>query len=181
MYPQRASDIADSMGNTQYVSKSWLVKQMGNWVLDESPEILIIGGWYGTYLVPMLQESFPGCKITLTDKDPLTVEIASELHKKTDNCVVELLDVDAPTKDYTVDVMINTSCEHMKKTGHRVITNNATCLYVLQSCDNTDDPGHINTPKDTLDFQTKCNLTTELYCGRIDLGHKNRFMMIGFR
>lgn len=181
LYPEQTSDILNSLSSTQYKSKQWLVTELCNWVTDEAPTILIIGGWYGSYLIPMLKEKYSNCKIIHTDKDPLTIEIASKLHKKQTDCVFEVLDAETPTKRYTPDILINTSCEHMMTIGQHAITNQTTCLYALQSCDSTKDPGHVNASIDTKDFSKKCNLLTELLCARINLGNKNRFMSIGFK
>ena len=180
-YPQQLTNILNSINLNQYKSKSWLVEKLSEWVLDESPTILIVGGWYGSYLIPMLKERYPDSKIIHTDKDPRTVEIASKLHSNNTNCTFEVLDTHNPTKQYTADILINTSCEHMEKLGMGILSNKYNCLYALQSCDNKNDPGHINTSINTKDFSQKCNLTTELFAARMDLGHKNRFMVIGYR
>lgn len=181
MYPERANDLIQSFNSTQYKSKKWLVDEMSKWVTDDSPSILIIGGWYGSYLIPMIKERYKDCTITHTDKDPLSVKIASTIHQKATNCTFEVFDTDVVTKQYDVDIVINTSCEHMQKIGFQAISNKHNSLFVLQACDSTQDPGHINSPIDTKDFSKKCNLSTELFCGRIGLGHKNRFMAIGFK
>lgn len=181
VYPDQAPDIMNSLSSTQYKSKQWLVKELSNWMVDDAPTILILGGWYGSYLIPMLKEKYEDCKIIHTDKDPQAVKIASILHKKQINCSFEVLDVDTPETKYTADIVINTSCEHMQTIGHRTVTNPTSCLYVLQSCDSTTDPGHINPSTDTKDFLTKCGLITELFCARINLGNKNRFMAIGYK
>ena len=180
-YPQRSVDIIHSISPSQYRSKQWLVEEMVNWVTEDAPTILIVGGWYGTYLIPMLKEKYKDCSIIFTDKDPLTVEIASVLHKKQKGCTFETHDTHNVKKKYKADVLINTSCEHMIEIGHQALTNPSTCLYVLQSCDDTLDEGHINTAASTPEFVRKCGLTTEFFQARTDLGHKNRFMVIGYK
>ena len=179
-YPHRSTNLIESININQYKSKSWLVEELLKWVPDESPTILILGGWYGSYLIPMLKKQYPNSTIIHTDKDPHTVEIASRLHHDITNCTFEVLDTHNPTKQYIADILINTSCEHMEKLGMDMLSNKYNCLYALQSCDNKNDPGHINTSVNTRDFSQKCNLATELFTARMDLGHKNRFMIIGY-
>ena len=59
------------------------------------------------------------------------------------------------------------------------LTDNPECLYVLQTCDNRNDPGHVNTSQSTDEFVKKTGLSNILFRGRLSLGHKNRFMVIG--
>ena len=174
-YPDYADDILNSFSHTQYVSKKWLVDKLEPYVPKQRPiDILIIGGWYGSYLVPLLKQH----NITLTDIDNDTVERSKFLHQLTPNVEFAVLDAENPTTTFNVDICINTSCEHMNTIGDGLIRN-PNCLYVLQSCDNTDDPGHINVPTSTDDFVSRIGLTDILFRGRLDLGHKNRFMVIG--
>jgi hypothetical protein len=173
-----ADDIADSLSETQFKSKTWLVEHL-MLHYPPNPHILILGGWYGSYLVPLLNEHIKPCKITLTDIDPRVVDVARSLHNDT-NVEFDILNADQPIRKFDCDVLINTSCEHMHTIGDAVVTN-PNCLYVLQSCDNNNDPGHINTSQDTDTFVKKTELTNILYKGRLGYGYKNRFMVIGHK
>lgn len=172
---ERADDIANSFSATQLTSKKWLVDELCKVNTAANPRILILGGWYGSLLIPMLKDR-GFANITLTDIDPETVQIASQLH----DCSTFVLDADVPNQKFEVDIIVNTSCEHMTTIGD-LVSSNPSCLYALQSCDNTNDPGHINTPTSTEDFVLKTNLSSILFKGRMDLGHKNRFMVIGYK
>jgi hypothetical protein len=178
--PKHADDIANSFSATQLNSKMWLVNELCKQAIVPNPNILILGGWYGSFLIPLLLERMAPKSITLTDIDQQTVLIASQLHDKSPECNFAILDGDNPQYQFDVDVVINTSCEHMLSIGERAVSN-PKCLYVLQSCDNTTDPGHINTVASTGEFLSKTNLATVLFSGRQNLGHKNRFMVIGYR
>ena len=62
----KVNDFADSLSNTQFESKKWLVESLVK--LNIKPKkIVILGGWYGSYLVPMLNEAFQPSYISLTD------------------------------------------------------------------------------------------------------------------
>jgi len=168
-------DIADSFSKTQLQSKQWLVEEMCKVNTKTNPEILILGGWYGSYLVPMLRDADFN-NITLTDINPKAVNIASQLH----NCSTFVLNAVHPAQTFNPDIVINTSCEHMMTIGDAAV-DNPDCLYVLQSCDNPNDPGHINISTNTDDFVKKTGLSRIVFRGRINLGHKNRFMVIGYK
>ena len=153
---------------------------MCNYNVKPNPNILILGGWYGSFLIPMLLERLNPSSIIHTDIDKEMLSIASQLHKNKSQCSFTTLNVDSPQQQFDVDVVINTSCEHMNSFGEKVSLN-AKCLYVLQSCDNNNDPGHINTVASTADFLFKVNFSKVLFSGRQNLGHKNRFMVIGVK
>lgn len=172
--------FADSLSDTQYRSKRWLVEQL----YDHSTpmaSILIVGGWYGSYLVPMLDSTIKPSKITLNDIDSNVLNAASLLHRNT-KCLFEtdLFDADKSSVRRHVDILINTSCEHMNTIGDGCVSND-DCLYVLQSCDNKNDPGHINVARSTEEFIEQTGLTEVVFSGRQNLGHKNRFMVIGYK
>lgn len=171
----RADDIANSFSATQLTSKKWLVNELCKINTITNPRILILGGWYGSLLIPMLKDR-GFTNIVLTDIDPETVQIASQLH----DCSTFVINADKPNQKFEVDIIINTSCEHMTTIGD-LASSNPSCLYVLQSCDSNNDPGHINTPTDTDDFVSKTNLSKVLFRGRMNLGHKNRFMVFGYK
>ena len=179
----RINDLSISTNLTQYNSKKWLcdtLKQQTN--LPVAPSILILGAWYGSLLVPMLLDAFDPSCITLNDIDPIVLECAQALHGL-DKCRYEVFDVEEFAKHrdrFAVDIVINTSCEHMQNIKEIVI-NNPECLYVFQSCDNKNDPGHINTASSTKDFVVQTGITTVTFQGRLNLGHKNRFMVIGYK
>jgi len=171
-------DIANSFSNTQYRSKKWLVDTLTNQTFTSNPTILILGGWYGSYLIPFLQQNINPAHIYHNDLDSSVLETAKILHQQNKNISFHNFDITKYEEKFHVDIMINTSCEHMDMIGDHLV-DNPQCLYVLQTCDNDDDPGHINTSQSTDEFVEKVGLTSILFRGRLSLGHKNRFMVIG--
>lgn len=179
-------DFADSMSNTQYNSKNWLVSTLEQQKkhYGDRPSILVIGGWYGSYLVPMLLETITPSQIILSDKNIRTVELASILHVEQKN-VVKHMCLDAEQHEQRIrsmeaDIVINTSCEHMYDMSNIKLTKSST-LYVFQSCDSKEDPGHINTSFSTVDLLSKSGLSNVIFDGQFNHGHKNRFMVMGFK
>jgi hypothetical protein len=170
-------DFADSISNTQYQSKKWLVEQLAKQLSTPSPTILILGGWYGSYLIPLLQQHIKPVHIHLNDINSQVLEVAQRLHGN--NCITyHQFDATNSMSLFQPDVVVNTSCEHMASYD-KMLSCNPNSLFVLQTCDNTNDPGHINVSKSTEEFVTKTGLTNILWSGRLNLGHKNRFMVIG--
>ena len=171
-------DIANSLSITQYKSKKWLVDTLSKYQIPPNPTILILGGWYGSYLIPFLQDSIAPSHIHHNDLDSSILKTAEIMHQRSNNITFHNFDVNTCIEKFRVDILINTSCEHMHSVGDHLI-DNPNCLYVLQTCDNQDDPGHINISQNTDEFVEKTGLTSITFRGRLSLGHKNRFMVIG--
>lgn len=171
-----AMDLANSLSHTQYQSKKWLIDHTTAHAKTDI-KILILGGWYGSYLVPMLIEKIHPTSLILSDVNKHVLRGARILHNHLDKVKTMVIDVNKdPLPD--ADIVINTSCEHMHTLG---TVKNKQCLYVYQSCDSRNDPGHINPSHSSDHLAQQGNLSKILYKGRLDLGHKNRFMVIGYK
>ncbi len=175
------NSFADSLSNTQYLSKKWLVEELAKIEISHKKRVKILGGWYGSYLIPFLKKNITPTQIILNDLDPDCLYFAEILHGKK-NMMYECYDVfKMPSKIYSFhpEIIINTSCEHMDDMKN-LIDKNMPCLYALQSCTSKNDPGHINY-KTTLDeFLFSTGLNSILFYGTKDLGHKKRHMIIGY-
>lgn len=172
-------DFADSFSSTQYTSKHWLVNTLAQQSYTPNPSVLILGGWYGSYLIPMLNQTIKPSKIFFNDINQGCLDVAQKLHR---DSRIQFCQFDA-TRDYHhygADIVINTSCEHMIDYTE-MLKEGPQCLYVLQTCDNKNDPGHVNTSSSTNEFLQKLNLSTVNYAARRNLGHKNRYMVIGYK
>ncbi len=180
---QELKYYADSINTTQYRSKQWLVdtlKQRSN-DIPKSPHIVILGSWFGSYLVPMLEEAFSPTEIILVDIDSNVIEWAKHLHQRY-KCRFVCSDVEKDIDEistWPVDIVINTSCEHMFDMTNVTFTSNP--LYVFQACNSKTDPGHINPHTSTNHLVQSSGLKNVLFQGRLDLGHKSRFMVLGFK
>lgn len=177
------NDLADSFNLTQYKSKSWLVKQLVNYCDRYSNnEILILGGWYGSYLIPLVYHYLNPAQIIFTDINPNTIRISQELFDHYGVCHFQV--IDATNKNhldlFESDVVINTSCEHMINI-HNIKVNNKKAIYAFQSCNNQNDPGHINCVDNTRQLEQSFPFSHVFFHGKLDLGHKQRFMVIGKR
>ncbi|NBX49726.1 hypothetical protein EBT25_07255 [bacterium] len=174
----KAKDFADSLSSTQYKTKVWIVQELLKIKLPPNPSILILGGWYGSYLVPLLEEKLQPESIILSDYDEHVIKVAKDLHQKQKNVTCMVLDVDRDRSLFSVDVVINTSFEHMKNPGIHFAPFEHT-VFAIQSCDNRNDPGHINTVASTQELKDRVGLSNILFAGRMPLDNKSRYMIIG--
>lgn len=170
-------DFANSFSQTQLESKTWLVEALSKQDYTKSPTILILGGWYGSYLVPLLNEHIKPSHVYFNDVNKECLNVAAQLHTQK-NISFHHFDATKKYMHFNADIVINTSCEHMDW-YNEMLKEGTDTLYVLQSCDDNNDPGHINVPRSTDEFVDKVGLNRVILRARKSLGHKNRFMLIG--
>ena len=183
--------VADSMNESQLVSKLWLVEELSN--LNVKPvNISLLAGWFAQYIVPLLYDNFESIEwIENFEMDRDIKRVAYKFntrYKKDDKYKVSirnvmfgnLISLSSPT----FDTVINCSCEHMypmskfrelKNTG---VDDNA--LYVLQSSNDTQHDDHINCVNDADELAEQANLIDVMYAGKKLLPNGMiRFMVIG--
>jgi hypothetical protein len=181
-YPDRVSDFANSFSQTQQVSKEWLISLIDPHVHDPK-RILILGGWYGTYLLPILLTKYKPERIVFNDIDPVCCDVVNHafgglgVHTVCNDVIANVVRYN--TEPF--DLIINTSCEHMDDmTG--LVNVNQECVYAFQSANNTNDPGHINPSTSGLELFKKSGMVTSLYSGSINVrSDKKRIVAIGKR
>ena len=183
--------VADSMNESQLVSKMWLVEELSN--LNVKPvNISLLAGWFAQYIVPLLYdniESIEWIENFEMDRDIKQVAYKFNTRYKKDNkykvsirnvMFGNLISLSSPT----FDTVINCSCEHMypmskfkelKNTGV-----NDDALYILQSSNDTQYDDHINCVDDADELADQANLAEILYAGeRLLPNGMTRFMVIG--
>ena len=183
--------VADSMNESQLISKMWLVEELSN--LNVKPvNISLLAGWFAQYIVPLLYdniESIEWIENFEMDRDIKRVAYKFNTRYKKDNkykvsiknvMFGNLISLSSPT----FDTVINCSCEHMypmskfkelKNTGV-----NDDALYILQSSNDTQYDDHINCVNDADELADQANLAEILYAGeRLLPNGMTRFMVIG--
>ena len=183
--------VADSMNESQLVSKLWLVEELSN--LNVKPvNISLLAGWFAQYIVPLLYdniESIEWIENFEMDRDIKRVAYKfNTIYKKEDKYKVSiknvmfgnLISLSSPT----FDTVINCSCEHMypmskfRKLKNTGVDDNA--LYILQSSNDTQYDDHINCVDDADELADQANLIDILYAGKKLLPNgMTRFMVIG--
>ncbi len=183
--------VADSMNESQLVSKMWLVEELSN--LNVKPvNISLLAGWFAQYIVPLLYDNIESIEwIENFEMDRDIKRVAYKFntrYKKEDKYKVSirnvmfgnLISLSSPT----FDTVINCSCEHMypmskfKKLKNTGVDDNA--LYILQSSNDTQYDDHINCVNGADELADQANLIDVLYAGEKLLPNgMTRFMVIG--
>ena len=148
------SDLLDSFSPNQFKSKERLIKHIRDQlILKTNSEIVIFGGWYGSILIPAFKEVK---RITLIDKDKDVISIAKNRlfnHYKNVDFICDDVFKWAPdsSRIKKTDLIINTSCEHMRSMKELELDTEAYFAY--QSNNMLSIEGHINCVYDLDDFK----------------------------
>jgi len=157
------TDLLDSYSPNQFLSKENLInhiKKLG--ILNQESEIVILGCWYGSILIPAFKDVK---RITAIDKDEEVIGIAkNRLFKDWKNIDFITGDIFEKYRDqYTsCDLFINTSCEHMKpmkewgpapKYKNPWWSRCSPSYFAFQSNNMYDIPTHINCVKNIEEFK----------------------------
>lgn len=169
----------ESFWKGQIRSKEWLITNLRPQI-KKSVTVDICGGWNGV-LASMLFQSDIICKsIRSIDIDPSCEETANTMNKlehmvgKFQAITADMCDI-----DYSADVVINTSCEHISQDQFDQWKEQIpkTSLVVLQS-NNYQIPEHIRTANSLEDFENQSNINV-MWKGELELPLYKRFMIIG--
>ena len=139
------TDLLDSFSPNQFKSKEALIKYIRDMlIISTNSEIVIFGGWYGSILIPAFKEVK---RITVIDKDKDVISIAKNRlfnHYKNVDFICDDVFNWAPdsSRIKKTDLIINTSCEHMRPMKELKLNTNAH--FAFQSNNMYDIPGHIN-------------------------------------
>ena len=148
------TDLLDSYSPNQFKSKENLINHINDLdILNDKSEIVILGGWYGSILIP----AFRNVKeITLIDIDDNVVKIAKNRlfnhYTNVDYITADVFNLDKhKSRVENADLIINTSCEHMKPMKELELYSNS--YFAFQSNDMFDIPTHINCVNDIEEFE----------------------------
>ena len=175
------NDLLDSYSPNQFKSKELLVNHINNLdILNENSEVIIFGSWYGSILVPAFEYVK---RITLIDCDKNILNISKNRlfnHKKNIDYVVN--DVFAWASDSSrikkADLIVNTSCEHMKPMNELELNTNA--YFAFQSNDMFDIPTHINCVKNMKEFEKQIPINSKIIkTDSVKDNRGTRFTIIG--
>jgi hypothetical protein len=188
--------IRDASTSSQLQSKLWLVSEIAN--LDISfVKVLLIGGWYANFIVPLLIDELDVKYILNTEIDPDVKNLTYKFNKrykptagqiKFDKVTYECFLHDVMYKPITIDgidLVINTSCEHMYSMSrfrklNRFLQWSKSPLYVLQSTDDEQWDDHINCVSGPDELAEQAELVDIMYSGTKELNNgMKRFMVIG--
>jgi hypothetical protein len=172
----------DAFWQGQLKSKEWLIEALSMQcsVEDEPVSIEIHGGWVGVLASMLFQSKIPIKHIYSLDIDPACEPIATMMNKGEEMAGK----FQAGTGDMCnlisfVDIIINTSCEHITQAQYETWLGKRTKdqLLVLQSNNYIIDE-HIRSADSLEEFKTQCDINI-LWAGELELPLYTRWMIIG--
>ena len=182
--PELSQDLIDSFSDNQFKSKGKLLEVIDDLnILSKNHEVIILGSWYGSLLIPHLANKVK--RITCIDLDSNVLKVAkNRLFNNFSN--LEFIEGDIFDKDlkryHTTKLFINTSCEHMPamNTWPYWKTVSASTYFAFQSNNMYDIDGHTNCVDTIEDFKNQLPSNTEiLFEDQLDDSRGIRFTIIG--
>ena len=155
-------DLLDSFSPNQFKSKETLIRMVDVLnIVDSHSEIVILGGWYGSILIPAFKYVK---RITLIDKDKDVIGIAKNRlfnhYNNIDFITSDVWNENRLGRIQNANLIINTSCEHMRPMKELYLQTNAYFAY--QSNNMRDIEGHINCVSNLIDFKEQLPNNTEV-------------------
>lgn len=176
------SDLLDSFSPNQFASKEKLINSVNNLnILDADSEVVILGGWYGSILIPAFKQVK---RITLIDIDANVISIAKNRlfnhYTNVDFITSDVFNKDRHGRIMSADVIINTSCEHMKSMKHLEALVHSEAYFAFTSNNMHDIEGHTNTVNNLEEFiQQLPSNAKVLHQDEIEDSRGTRYLLTG--
>jgi hypothetical protein len=169
----------DAFWQGQLRSKEWLISALEKHrTLPASIEIH--GGWVGVLASMLFQSRVPTTHISSIDIDPTCEPIAIMMNKKEEMAGrFRAITGDMCNLISLVDIVINTSCEHITQAQYEtwLSKRNDNQILVLQS-NNYEIDEHIRIANSLDEFAEQCKINI-LWKGQLELPLYTRYMIIG--
>lgn len=177
-FAPRYDEFRDMFSSGQLHSKEWLVKELtrkGPWDY-RNKSIVIAGSWYGT-LGTMLLSEIEDAKVTFLDIDPRCEKYLHNIFWNEPRA--KIVTDDMYKYEYTEDIIINTSCEHIPDLRAWLDLIPQGRFVVLQSNDFDELPEHINCVHSVAEFAGKAKLRELRTVGEMKTNTYTRYMITG--
>jgi len=179
------ADLIDSYSPNQFKSKENLINHIKSLnILNKDSEIIIFGAWYGSILIPAFYNEVK--RITSVDIDRKVINIAkNRLFKNYNNIDFISKDVFDWAKDsarlkHRTNLIINTSCEHMRPMKELNILNGLDVHFAFQSNNMFGIPGHTNCVNSIEEFKLQLpNKAKVLIEDEVEDDRGTRYTLIG--
>ena len=168
-------EFRDMFSSGQIHSKEWLINEL-NKIHTTASSCIITGAWYGT-LGMLLYDEKIFKNITMLDIDARCEKFVRNIIY--DKPELKYITGDMYNHNYTEDIVINTSCEHIPnlKSWIKLIPKNK--MLILQSNNFKGGIGHINCVDSIGEFLTQSGLQKIMYAGEFKTNIYTRYMIIG--
>lgn len=188
----QAPQIGVAMNRNQMASKRWLADALFEALGSQLGSVLILGGWVGVLAAVLLHDRrFVIDRVVSLDVDPRCAPIARSMNAthvatgRFDARTADMLDIDyeAPLAagGGRCDLVINTSCEHLRDFGRWFDRIPRGQRLVLQSNDYVACTEHVNCVPDLAAFRAQAPLADLRFAGERPMRRYVRFMLIGAR
>ena len=180
-YPEARLDVA--FNHKQIASKAWARDQLFETLGGRFERLWIMGGWYGVFAAMILDDRrFSVGEVASLDIDPTVAAVACLLNAKAsaegrfravtaDMCDIEYTE--------TPDLIVNTSCEHIRDLRSWLSRIPAGTNVLLQSNNYFAEPEHVSCMPSLAAFKEHAGLSRLLFAGELQLRKYIRFMLIG--
>ncbi len=176
------SDLLDSYSPNQFKTKERLIGHVRDLnVVNEQSEITILGGWYGSILIPAFKEAK---RISLIDIDKNATSIGKQRlfkhYNNVDFITSDVFDKNRYGRIRYANLIINTSCEHMKPMRELEALQQSNAYFAFTSNNMLSIEGHINCVYDLDDFEKQMPDNAKILVrDSITDERGTRFMLIG--
>ena len=174
-------DLLDSYSPNQFKSKERLIEQVKKISkVNNNSEITILGGWYGSILIPAFKEVK---QITLLDKNKDIINIAKNRlfnhYKNVDFISKDVFEWTPDSKRIkTCELIINTSCEHMRSMKELNLDTKAYFAYTSNNMYNIKE--HINCVSSIEEFKRQLPDNAKVIIeNEIEDDRGTRFILVG--
>ena len=176
------TDLLDSLSPNQFKSKLSLINHIDSLdILNKDSEIVIFGCWYGSILIPAYYNKVK--RITAIDMDAKVISRNKHRlypdYKQLDFITGDVFEWAADSSRIKkTDLIINTSCEHMKSMNELELNTNA--YFAFQSNDMFNISTHTNCVNTMDEFRKQLpNNTKILIEDEVPDDRGTRFTIIG--
>jgi hypothetical protein len=176
-------DLLDSYSSNQFKSKEVLINHIKKLnILNNESNISILGSWYGSILIP----AFKNVKsITLIDLDDKVIRIAKQRlfnhYTNTDFITADVFNLGKHS--YRIEksnLIINTSCEHMRPMKELKTLKNSKSYFAFQSNNMSYIKDHVNCVNSIEEFKKQMPENSKILIeDHIKDDRGTRFLLIG--
>lgn len=175
------SDLLDSYSPNQFLSKEKLIEHINTLsILNSDSLVSILGSWYGSIFVPAFRDVK---ELVLIDIDDNPIRIAKNRlfnhYKNIDYITADVFDLNRHLgRVENANLIVNTSCEHMKPMSELNLNTNAYFAYQSNNMKGID--GHINCVESLTEFKSQLPKNTKILIeDEIKDNRGTRFILVG--
>jgi len=169
-------NFVESFRTNQIKSKNWLVEELAN-TKTSFDKVLVVGSWNGILLYELMKQECDVGWFDFLDIDKMT-HIHRDVYFSINNMEKNYNSLHIDATEYSdfssYDLIINTSCEHMKP-----LPPVHGPLYALQSNNYRSIKEHINCVDTANQLKEQYQLSQTAYKGHLKFDNYTRFMVIG--